>query len=131
MPVEVIIEEKYPKRQSQQTRPPDRRTRRFVDKKSVALVVIQAEHLVRKVPDEQMRLAASIVIRGINTHCAAGDTIFAESDTSLRGFLHEGTVALVAVEFVRLCVIGHEEIGPAVPVIVEDGDAKGLRVAVS
>src|SRR5262249_10790685 len=74
-----------------------------------------------------------VVISGIGSHSAAGDAILAECDTRRDTFLAEGPVAVVPVEFVGLRVIGDEEIGPTVVVVIEHGDTERFagRVAYS
>src|SRR5467141_1253567 len=68
-----------------------------------------------------------IVVGGIHAHAGAGDSIFAEGDARDDGFFGEGAISVVAIQLVGLCVVRKEEIGPAIIVVIEHGDAQRLR----
>ena len=51
--VKVIIEEKAAEAESEQGSAPDLRARSFVDKESFSFIVIERQHLVRKIGDQQ------------------------------------------------------------------------------
>jgi hypothetical protein len=67
-----------------------------------------------------------IVVGGVNAHAGAGYAVFTEGDSSDDGFFGESAVAIVAIELVGLGVVGEEEIGPAVIVVVNDGDTESF-----
>ena len=95
--VQIVIEEKCAEGQAEQTRPAHRRGRSFIDKKSIAFVVIQPEHLIREIADKQVRPAGMIVIGGIDAHCSTRHAIFAVSDARLHAFFRERAVAVVPI----------------------------------
>src|SRR5262249_44674273 len=72
----------------------------------------------------QVGSAGAIVVAEVDSHGASGDAIFAERDSRRHGFFGEGSVLVVAVQLVRLRVVGEEEIGPAVAVDVRRRDAE-------
>jgi len=69
--VEVEVEEERRKGEREQRGLPDRRGGRLVDEEAVALVVVQAQHLVREVPDQERRPAASAVVGRVRAHAGA------------------------------------------------------------
>lgn len=69
--IEIVIEKQHAEGKAEQARAADRRAsalQRFIDKESVTLVMIETEHLVRKLSDEQMGPAGAIVISSVNAH---------------------------------------------------------------
>src|SRR5450759_4457742 len=46
------------------------------------------------------------------------------------GYVFKRTFALIPIKLIGLRVIGHQQIGPAIVVVVEHGYAQGLRAAV-
>src|SRR5688572_20156263 len=73
--IEIVVEEEATEAQGEKAGSPDFRTRRFVDKQPVTLIVIEREHLVGKVRNHQAWISGSIVIRGRHSHSGAGDTL--------------------------------------------------------
>ena len=78
--VEVVVEEEHAKGQRQQAGATDRGARRLVHEQILPLVVIEAQHLVREVADDQVRTARAIVVGGIDTHRAARHAVLAVGD---------------------------------------------------
>ena len=74
--------------------------------------------------------AGVVEIGDVDSHAGARFAFAAEGDSGLDGGIFEGAVALVAVKLVGLSVVGDEQIGPAVAVLVEQGDAERFRTAV-
>ena len=126
MAVEVVVEEKRPEGQGQETVAPDRTGRRFVDEEPVALVVEEVEHFVGEVAHQQVEAAAPVVVGGIHAHRPAGLAILGVRDAGRDAVFAERAVAFVPVQLVRLGVVRLEDVGPTVGVIVEDGDAERL-----
>ena len=124
--VEVVVEEEDAERQRQQARAADGGRRRLVDEQLRALVVVEREHLVREVADEQVRAAGAVVVAGVDAHRAARDAVLAVGHAGRDPLLGERAVPVVAIELVRLRVVGDEDVGPAVAVVIEDGDAERL-----
>src|SRR5262249_249561 len=100
------------------------RLRRFVHKQAFAFVVVERNHLVRKIGDEQAGVATAVVIESVDAHSCARHAVFAERESRYYGLFGEGAVTIVAIELVGLGVVGEEQVGPAVVVVVEHGDAE-------
>ncbi len=71
-------------------------------------------------------MAGAVVVGGVDTHAGAGHAVFTEGDAGGDSLLLEGAVLLVQVELVGLGVVGEENVGPAIVVVVEDGDAEAF-----
>src|SRR5258707_208932 len=125
-PVEIVVEEKAAETEGEQGRAADVGTRGFVDEEAFAFIVVERNHLIGKIGDEDAGRAGVIVIGGVNAHAGAGYAVFTEGDTGDDGFFGEGAVAIVAIELVGLGVVGEEKIGPAVVVVINDGDAESF-----
>src|SRR5260221_617224 len=122
-PVEIVVEEKAAETEGEQGRAADVGRRGFVDEEAFAFIVVERNHLIGKIGDEDAGRAGVIVIGGVNAHAGAGYAVFAEGDSGDDGFFGEGAVAIVAIELVGLGVVGEEKIGPAVVVVIDEGDA--------
>src|SRR3981081_2400666 len=83
--------------------------------------------MVCKIRDDQAGAARAVVIDGIDAHAGAGNAIFAESNAGGNGALFEGAVLFVQVELVGLRIVGDQDVGPSVFVVVENGDTESLR----
>ena len=129
-PVEVDVEEETGEREREERCLPHRRRRRFVDEQPVPLVMVQRHHLVREVADDEAGPAAAVVVGGVDAHARARDAGFVERDAGRHADVREGAVSLVAIQLVRLRVVGDEQIEPAVGVVIDQGDAErfGRRV---
>ena len=99
---------------------------RFVHEQAVAFVVIQPQHLVGEVADQQVRPAGAVVVGGVHAHGAARHAVFAERHAGRHAFFGERAVAVVAVQLVGLRIVGDEQIRPAVAVVIEHRDAQRL-----
>src|SRR5258708_6122545 len=129
--IEIVIEEKAAEAESEQGSAADLRAWSFVDEESLTFVVIEREHLVRKISDQEAGEARVVVIRRVHTHACTGNTVFAESDSGDDRFFGKCSVAIVAIKLVRLGVIRKEKIGPAVIVVIEQGETESLRSGVA
>ncbi len=74
--------------------------------------------------------ARVVEIRHVDSHARAGFAFAAESESGFDRCILECAVVLVAIELVGLGVVGHEQIGPAIVVVVEQGDSQRLGTAV-
>ena len=128
--VVVVVEEETAKTQRDQGGAADFRPRRFIHEQPVALVVIERKHLVGEVGDDDAGMAGAVVVGGVHAHAGAGHAIFAEGDSRRDALLLKGSVVLVQVQLVGLRVVGQQNVGPAVIVVVENGDTEafGSRV---
>src|ERR1700738_3072609 len=122
----IIVKEETSEAESHEGGAPYIRARRLVDEEPVAFVVIKREHLVGEIGDDNTGMAGAVVIRCINTHAGAGYAVFTESNSCRDGLLFERSVSLVEIQFVRLRVVGQQDIGPTVAVVVENCYAQAL-----
>src|SRR6266568_9368595 len=126
----VVIEEEAAEAERYQRGTTDFGAGCFVHKQAVAFVVIKREHLIGKVSNDQACTAGAVVVGSINAHAGASDTIFAEGDASGNSFFFKGSIVFVQIELVGLGIVGEHDVGPAVAVVIENGDAKSLRSVV-
>ena len=93
--------------------------------------MVQAEHLVGKVSHQQVRPAAAVVIGPVCAHSPARHTILAVGHPRGHAFFGEPALPVIAVQFVGLGVIGDEDIGPTVAVVIENCDPERLTGGVA
>ena len=128
--VEVVVEEERTEGEGEQAGPAHAGRGRGVHEEALALVVVEARHLVGEVADDQAGEAAAVVVGGVDAHGPARAPVLVEGDAGAQTPLLEGPVALVAVEAVGLGVVGHRQVRPAVAVEVEGGHAQRLAAVV-
>src|SRR5690242_16890702 len=68
----------------------------------------------------------AVVIRRIGAYRAANHPVLSECHARRYGLFRERAVAIITVEFVRLRIVRHEQIGPSIVVVIEHRDAEGL-----
>ena len=124
--VVVGIEEEAREGQRQQRLASEARRRRIVDEQPVALVAIERQHLVGEVADQQSRAPGAVEVGRVHAHAGARHARFVEGHAGGDRLVHERALAGVAIEPVRLRVVGHEHVEPAVGVVVEQADAEAL-----
>ena len=129
--VVVVIEKETAETQRDQCGPANFRLRRFVNEQSVALVVIERDHLVGKVADHDAGVTAAIVVGRVHAHARPRNAVLAETDTCGNTTLLERSIFLVEVELVGLRIVRDHEVGPAVAVVVENRDAQTLRSGIA
>src|SRR5215831_3516062 len=76
----VVIEKEASESESHQCCPADFGSRGFVYKQTVTLIVIEREHLVGKVRDDDAGMSGAVIVGGINSHSCASHAVFTESD---------------------------------------------------
>src|SRR6266404_2818352 len=91
-----------------------------------AHVAIQRIGLLLKVRDEEAETAAMVVIAPVNAHVAQFHAFAAEGYAAEHSHVGERSVVIVVIEIVGDGVVGNEEIGPAVVVIVDPHDAEAV-----
>src|SRR5580692_13211649 len=64
----VVVKKETAKTKRQQRRASNFRARSFIHEQSIAFVVIERKHLVRKIRNDQTRIARAIVIGRIDAH---------------------------------------------------------------
>ena len=85
---------------------------------------IQADHLVVEIRDGNSRPPRIFEVADIHTHPGACLAFRAERQSRVHRRILEFSVAKISVEFVRLRVVGHQQIGPAVLVVVDHRHAQ-------
>src|SRR5260370_18882157 len=118
--VEVVVKEEATEAERQQRGATDGGLRGLVNKQALAFIVVEGKHLIGKVGDHHAGITGMIVIGSVHAHAGACHTVFAKGDSSDHTFFGKGAVAVVAVELVGLRVVGEEQIGPAVVVVVDN-----------
>ena len=124
--VEIVIEEEAAEGEGEEARCADAGGRRVVDEQVPPLVVVQRQHLVREIADQQALPAAAVVVGRVDPHRAPRLPLLTEGDARRLADLLERAIVLVPVEEVRLGVVGHGDVGPAVAVEVEGHDTERL-----
>src|SRR5690242_14746651 len=69
---------------------------------------IQSDHFIVEVRDRHRGSSGAVDIRHIDPHASAGLALAAEGDSGIHSDIMKRPVAKVAIEFVRLRVIGDE-----------------------
>src|SRR5581483_4738601 len=98
----------------------------FIHEEAAAFIVVEREHLIGEIGDDDAGQAGVIVVGSIDTHARARDAVFAEGDPGNDGLFAEGAVAVVVVQLVGLGVVGKEQVGPAMVVVIQNGHAQRL-----
>src|SRR6266480_2043749 len=75
--VVVVIEEEAAKAKGDESSPAYFRARRFVHKETVAFVVVEREHLVSEIRDDDAGTPGAVVISRVYAHSGASNAIFA------------------------------------------------------
>ena len=128
--VEVVVEEERPEGEGEEAVPADLGHRRLVNEEADALVVVERDHLVREVPDDDVGHAVAVVVGGVNPHRAAGGAVLREGDPGEDAGVLEPAAAEVPVEVVGLGVVRDREVVEPVAVEVEDGDPEALAAGI-
>src|SRR6202021_3976970 len=64
------------------------------------------------------------------SHARARPAFSAEGETRVHSDILECTVALIAIEFIGLRIVGDQQVGPSATLVVEHCDPQRLRTAV-
>ena len=129
--VVVVIEEEAAEAERHQGVAADLGLWGFVDEEAVALVVVERDHLVGEIADNQAGMAAAVVVGSVGAHAGAGNAVFAEADSCSDSALFECAVFLIHIQLVGLRIVGDQDFRPSVDVRIEDGDPEALRRRVS
>ena len=81
-------------------------------------IQVEAHGLISIARDQQIEIAIMIDVRKIGGHVAHGFAIQAQRCAGQQSLVFESAIVFVAIEKIGTHVIGHEEIGPAVVVII-------------
>src|SRR5436309_14947521 len=93
---------------------------------AVAVVVVERGSVIGKICLEDVEPAVAVVIGNGGAHAGLGAAVFVERSSGNNGNVGKGAVAVVAIEDARSAVAGDVDIGPAVVVVIEGGDAEGV-----
>ena len=93
---------------------------------AVAIVAVERGGVVGEVGFENVEAAVAVVVGGRGAHAGLGAAVFVEGCARGDGNVLEGAVAIVVIEDAWGGIAGDENVGPAVVVIVESGDAEGV-----
>ena len=128
--VEIEVGEETAESEPVPRRGPDARAGRDVLIETRLLRAIEPDHLAFEVRDRHARPAGVVEVRRVDAHAGAGLAVFAERHARLERHVLERAVPQVAIQLVRLRVVGHEDVGPAVLIVIEQRDAERLRARV-
>ena len=99
---------------------------RGIVNKKVAFVVIEVEHLIGEVPDDEALPAASVVVRRVNAHRTCRNTVFVIGNPCQHPHLDERAITVVLIEFVGLRVVRLKNVRPAIAVVIKDAHTEGF-----
>ena len=125
--VEIDVEEEAAEAQRLPRGAADVRPRRRVLELPVADRPVEPQHLAREVGDDHRGRAGVVHVGGVDAHAGAGAAFLAERQAGLEAQLDERAVAVVAIELVGLRVVGDEDVGPGVGVVLDQRHAQRLR----
>src|ERR1700722_5584050 len=91
---------------------------------------VETDHLVIEVCDRDTGRTGIIEVRYVDSHARAGFSFSTERKPSFHRGIFECAIALIAIKLVGLSVIGHEQIGPAVIVVLEQCYSQRFGAAV-
>ena len=127
MPIQIHIEKRAPEAEAHARRRADAGLRRHILETALAAGPIDRHHLFVEVGDRDAHDARIVEIGRIDAHTGARLAVFAESHAGLHGDILERSVALIAIELVRLRIVRDEKIRPAVAIVIEHRDAERFR----
>src|SRR5437588_8215527 len=93
---------------------------------AIAVVVVERGSVVGKICLENIQIAVAVVIGNGSAHASLGAAIFVERGAGNNGNVGKGAVVIVAIQDAGRAVAGDIDIGPAVVVVIERGDAEGV-----
>src|SRR5882762_2922561 len=72
-------------------------------------------------------MTASVVVRRVDAHASAGDSVLAKGHTRSNRLFFKRPIAAIQVKLVGLRIIGKKNIRQTVAVVIKDRDAQTLR----
>src|SRR5712664_3645883 len=79
--VVVVVEEKAAEAEGDEGGASDFGLRGFIDEQAVAFVVIERDHLVGEVADDDAGVSAAVVVGGVGAYAGAGSAVLTEGDS--------------------------------------------------
>ena len=126
--IEIVVEEQHAKRQRAARRRADAGHDRLVRKLERRLLGhVQRRHLVGEVADRDAERSVVAEVGRVDSHRAAAVAVGIERDAGGGADFREGPVALVVKHEVLHGIVGDDEVGPAVGVQIDGGDAERFR----
>src|ERR1700687_3255379 len=89
-------------------------------------IPVERIRLLLEVRDEVAEAAAMIVVSKVHTHAPKLHAFSAESHSREHADVRKRAIVIVVVEIARNRIIGHEQVGPAVIVVVDPHNAKSV-----
>ena len=89
---------------------------------------MQRRRLAGKIANGDAELRVIVDIGGIDTHPGIGDSAFIQHQSRLRPEFAKCAIALIGKEQTGREIVGHQDIGPAVIVVIDDRDAEHTRL---
>src|ERR1700722_2414657 len=124
--IQVVIKEKSAegKRLQRPTVDASRLGRGRVQARTIR--VVQRHTLIGEVTDRHSRMAGVFIVPVIHSHAGTGGAGVTVGDAGLHGNVGESAVVVVAIELVRLRVVGYQQIKPAIIVVIQQRNAERL-----
>ncbi len=69
-------------------------------------------------------MAGVFIVAVIHSHARPGGAGVAVGHARLHGNIGEGAVMVIAIELIRLGVVGHQQVEPAIVIVVKQGNAE-------
>ncbi len=101
------------------------RGRGRIGKGAVAVVAVQRRSIVGEIGFENVEMAVAVVVGDGRAHACLLAPVFVEGGARGDGDVGEGSIMIVAVENAGRAVAGDVNIGPAIFIEIERGDAEG------
>src|SRR5579863_527276 len=94
--------------------------------RAIAIIAIERRGIVGKIRLENVGAAVVIVVSDSRTHAGLFASILIEGHAGLRGDVDEGSIFLVVIKNAGGAVAGHVDVGPAIVIVVESGNAEAI-----
>ena len=91
-------------------------------------LAVQRRRLAGKIANCDAELSIIVDIGGIDPHAGIGGPAFVQHQPRLRPEFAKRAIALIDKEQTGREIVGHQDIGPAVMVVIDDGDAEHARL---
>src|SRR5215470_2740952 len=97
-----------------------------VRKRAIPVIVIKSRRVIGKVGLEDVQLSVPVVIRNRCAHASLLTSILVVGYATHDGCIGEGSISIISVENVGCAVAGDIDVGPAVIVVIQCGDAEAV-----
>ena len=124
--VEIGVEERAAEAQRVARRSPDAGWNGHIVENSWGGSAIETDHFVVEIGDGHTGLARTIEISRVDAHAGACFSFRAERQTGLHRNVLKLPVLQITVQLIGLRIIGHQQIRPAVLIVVEHRHSQGF-----